>query len=66
MQLKNQNIQSNQSSLQKIKEFKEMICKNGENPEQIFNNLVQSGKFSSKQIEEAKKWATSQMKFFGQ
>lgn len=62
MQLRNQN---SQNLFQQINEFKEMICRNGESPETIFNNLVKSGKFSSKQIEEAKKWADSQMSLFG-
>lgn len=62
MQLKNQN---NQNLISKVNEFAEEIKKTGKKPEQIFYEIISSGKYTPNQIEQAKRQAMSVLSLFG-
>lgn len=67
MRLRNQNQgQDNQNLISQINNFQNQIRQSGKNPEQLFNEVVNSGKYSQSQIEEAKQKARSLIKLFGQ
>lgn len=66
MKLRNQNLgQDNQNLISQISNFQNQIRQSGKDPEQLFNEAVNSGKYSQSQIEEAKQKARSLMKLFG-
>lgn len=62
MQLRNQT--DNQNLISRISNFSKEIQKSGKSPEQIYNEMINSGKYSKEQIDKAKKWADSMVGIF--
>lgn len=59
MLLKNQN---NQNLISQISNFVNQIKQSGKTPEQLFDGVLKSGKYSNNQISEAKRNAEMVMK----
>lgn len=59
MFLKNQ---TNQNLISQISNFANQIKQSGKSPEQLFDEVLKSGKYSDNQISEAKKKAEMVMK----
>ena len=49
---------NNLNLISQINQFANQIKQSGKSPEQMFNELVSSGKFTSQQIENAKQFAS--------
>lgn len=51
-------MMNNLNLISQINQFANQIKQSGKSPEQMFNELVSSGKFTSQQIENAKQFAS--------
>ena len=54
----NSQMMNNLNLISRINQFANQIKQSGKSPEQMFNELVSSGKFTSQQIENAKQFAS--------
>lgn len=64
MQLRNQKQQDSQNLISEISKFMKEIQKSGKSPEQLYNEVVNSGKYSKEQIDSALKKAKEYMNIF--
>lgn len=58
------NNQNNQNLISQIKNFANTIQASGKSPEVLLNELIKSGKYTSSQIEDAKRMAQGVMGLF--